>query len=868
MFHRSVDLDLTERERLLDAECAEDAELREIVERLLEDDAGPSRILDAPESTLEASPMDPLVGTVVGAFQLTSRIAAGGMGIVYRAKRCDGLFEQDVAVKLIRDGFAGTETLRRFSRERSALAGLQHPNIARLYDGGETESGSPYLVMEFVDGLRIDQYCDDRQLGIEARLRLFVDICHAVHQAHANLVIHSDIKPGNVLVDRNGTVKLLDFGIARLLTPSNDTADPTITSASLMTPDYASPEQLAGLQLSTATDIYSLGVVLYGLLTGRKPFRREDTSSADWERVVRERAPAPPSSVVERSLERSGEADQRAVDPLRAAALRGTTPSRLRRRLAGDLDLIVLMCLRKEPERRYTSAQQLAADIQRHLAGHPILAREDSLLYRTSKFVRRNRVPVAASVIAVVLLVLGFLAAQRGERRAWAEAQHARIEADSSRDIADFLIGDFRTALHPLSRVQIEESVDRVLREARSARLRYEKDLHRQANLIDELGKVCLQLAAFEPAEDLLEEAHELRLAEFGADSLEVALSLGSLGRLAYQRGDYKGAAGLLERALELHRELPRGAHTAVDRALNDLAAALRADGQLDRAETLHLEALSLRRAAYPGGLPVAESLNNLAGIHLGRGEHPAAAKLFEEALEIRRTVLGPDHPLTLQSVMNLAGPTWFIGDPDRSKRLFEEALAGYRALGSRGSDGIATAQSALASLDLAAGDSDSARDRLAESLEIRVQRLGPDHPDLASLYAKLAELQLASGEIESARSAWKEALRIRRGAHDPKHPETGRLLRAYAVFLMEIGSIPEAEAALHEALSIFSDAPEANLAERGRAELCLGMCLLRRGLADEARERFAAASALFDDAPDADDRDFRLLEAQLELAR
>jgi serine/threonine-protein kinase len=835
LFHAALELAPAERAAFLDQHCAGDAALARHVERLLAADASPSGPLDDPNLPIAELRNDPWIGREIGVYRLTERIAAGGMGIVYRARRTDGLFEHEVAIKLIRAGAASEELLRRFDLERRTLATLSHPNIARLYDGGTTDEGSPYLVMELIEGTRIDRYCDEHRLSIAQRTRLFTTICRAVHFAHQNLVVHRDLKPGNILIDREGVPKLLDFGIARLIGSEADGPgrEPTRTLGRILTPEYASPEQLAGAPVTTATDVYSLGVVLYGLLTGRKPFRCESRSPADWERLVSLREPTRPSSAIFRAETTS--AGDPEPSPVEFAARCGTSPARLRARLAGDLDRIVLMALRKEPERRYASAQELAEDLGRQLEGKPVAARPNSLVYVTGRFVRRNRIAVGAAVSILLALVFGIAAARRGERREREQAVHARIEADSSREMAQILMDTFLTSDAFETEERRDLALESILAQANRVRRQYAVDDHLRANLLDSLGRVCFLLDRYDPAAKLLQEAYEQREREFGSHSLEVALSLGNMGELAYRRGEFSAAAGLLRQALELHRTCPIGTHTDVARAANDLGAALRNLGELDEAESLHREALALRRAAGDGSLPVAESLNNLAGIHLDRGEYEPARELLQEALEIRRSILGDRSSLVLQSASNLAIPTWQLGERGTARTLLEDAATGYRALHADGRDGLGRVLSSLAACNLTENRLEEAEANLGEALDIQLSRVGPDHPLVASVLASMADLHHRQGKNEEAGEDWLEALRIRRGAFPAPHPTLARTLWEYGAFLTETGKLEEAHAALCEAVTMSRALPTPDPALLRSAELALGTCLLRLHRPDEA---------------------------------
>ena len=863
LFGRAVDLPPQERRALLESECAGDGELLERVERLLAQDGTPSKLLDHPAGLLDFEDSDPLAGRRLGPWKLTERLAVGGMGVVYRAERADGLFQQEVAVKLLRFDATTEDLVRRFELERRMLARLSHPNIARLLDGGTTEHGQPYLVMELVRGEAIDLSCDRRRLTLPERLRLFATVCHAVHYLHQNLVVHRDLKPGNVMVDEHGEPRLLDFGIARLLEePADAGAEPTWFSARLLTPEYASPEQLAGEPVTTASDVYSLGVMLYSLLTGRKPFHNESRNPLAWERLVRERTPTRPSTAAVRpSPAQEGRLDERT--PAEFAAACDTTPARLRRRLAGDLDRIVLMALRKEPERRYASAQDLAEDLERHLAGRPVQAREESIAYVSGKFVKRNRIAVTAALLALAALVSGYVAASRGESRARDEALHARIEADSFQSIATFLMDTFLRS-DVLGDEQRADALESVRRQAEHVRRAHPEDPHLRANLLDALGRVAASLERPLEAESLMREAYDLRLETFGDRHIEVALSLGSLGALQFRRGKLAEAEDLLRRAFAIHRTLAHPTHTDVALAANDLAAVLRNRGLLDEAEALHREALILRRAAGAHTPAVAESLNNLAGIHLDRGELDAARALLEESHSIREEVLGEEHPLTVQSLANLANVVWRSGDAGGGRSRLALAEASFRSQRTRGLEGLAQVLVNLAAMDIQERELESAAERLHEARSIQVSRVGPDHPALASVQVLQAQIARLSGDPASARELLEDALRIRRAALGDRSPVVGRTLHDLAIVLLTAGDPEGADAALRESASIL-DATGADPLALTHSRVLLGVALMRQGRLEEAQELLEAGLDLLQRTPGANAQDLDAVRAHLE---
>ncbi len=418
----------------------EDASLRAEIESLLAE-VEDSGVLDAPaveafSALLEnVDPPEPeeAPGQRVGPYQIVEELGRGGMGVVYLAERADGQFEQRVALKLVKRGLDTDEVLQRFRRERQILARLEHRSIARLYDGGATEDGRPYFAMELVRGEPVTVYCDQRALSIEERLRLFRRVCEAVDHAHRNHVVHRDLKPSNILVTGDGDLKLLDFGVAKFLGKGTDGHDvPTLTriSSRAMTPEYAAPEQVLGRPVSPATDVYALGVVLYELLTGRRPYRLARQSGPEVERTILEVEPPRPSAVVEQGPEEEGSSAEG------LARARGLTPAALRRRLAGDLDAIVLTTLRKDSGRRYVSAQALAEDIERHLAHRAVKAHPESPVYRTGKFVHRHRRAVATLGIAALTAILVGLGAlfdpRQGKRGPRANAAEAQPRLDSA----------------------------------------------------------------------------------------------------------------------------------------------------------------------------------------------------------------------------------------------------------------------------------------------------------------------------------------------------------------------------------------------------------------------------------------------------
>src|SRR5688572_29394275 len=467
------------------------------------------------------------------------------MGVVYHAERDDGQFQQRVAIKLIGATNANDPLHQRFRAERQILAGLVHPHIARLLDGGITEDGRPYLVMEYVDGVPITTYCDREHLDVPARLRLFMDVCAAVQHAHQNLVIHRDLKPSNILVSSDGRVHLLDFGIAKLINPMFAVSQMPVTRVDLraMTPEYASPEQVRGDSLTTASDIYALGVLLYGLLSGHRPYQLATSSPAEIATAVCEQDPQRPS--------------------VRAGG-------QLTRQLAGDLDSIVMMAMRKEPGRRYASADMMRQDIERNLTGMPVMAHRGNRRYRIEKFLRRHRVETAAAAIVTAALLTGLTVAVSQSNRASRERDRAAQALAESEGVTNFLMQLFGTADNAdASPVQLT-ALELLRRGADRANELSDQPVI-QARLLDVVGQMSLQLGNYDDAQRWLEQAVAIRRNTLGPQSLDLASSLIHLAQVHRVRVEWDRSQALIEEALRIRQAVLPPNHADIADAYYEL---------------------------------------------------------------------------------------------------------------------------------------------------------------------------------------------------------------------------------------------------------------------------------------------------------
>ena len=636
----------------------------------------------------------------VGPYRLLRELGHGGMGTVYLAVRADEHFHKRVALKVVRGGAGSEAVVRYFKRERQILAGLDHPNIAKLLDGGTTDDGLPYFVMEYVEGQRIDTYCNEHRLPIVERLRLFQVVCAAVQYAHRNLIVHRDLKPGNIIVSPDGVPKLLDFGIATLLDSGASSAAAPTATALLLTPEYASPEQARGEAITTASDVYSLGVVLYELLTGQQPYRFRNRNALEVLRAVVDQEPQTPSAAVERPRLEAAETSDATGAPaptvLQVSRTREGTLGRLQRRLRGDLDNILMMALRKEPQRRYPSVEALADDIRRYLEGRPVTARRATAGYRAGKFVSRHVAGVAAAA-AVVILLVGFAVAMAvqsarvAQERDLAERERvvaqeqqavAQRERETAERVSAFLVDLFKMSDPYQARgktITAREILDKGTVKIRTE-LKDQPEV--RATLMDTMGDVMASLGQYDRGIPLLEEALQARKAALGADHLDVAASLTHLAIVRLDMGDYAEAATLYREALDIRRKRLGKEHPDVAESLDGLAGALHEKGDYADAERLYREALAMRRKLLGNEhLDVARTLNNLSTVLFGNGDYAEAESLMRESLTLKRKLLGNEHPNVANGLNNLAALLRAKGDYAGAEPLHREAVALDRKL-------------------------------------------------------------------------------------------------------------------------------------------------------------------------------------------
>ena len=861
LFYQASDMDPRDCQPFLDQACANDAAMRREVEALLSAADHTVGWLREPARQLAreiaANPVS--AGKLIGPWEILEAIGDGGMGRIYLARRADQAYEQKVAIKLMRADFgADPAMLFRFRVERQILAKLDHPNIARLLDGGVSAEGLPWLAMEYVEGVPIDTYCRDRNLSIDDRLRLFRTVCGAVEYAHRNLVIHRDIKPTNILVTAAGVPKLLDFGIARLLDPEFAGVARTRASQFLMTPEYASPEQVRGEVVTTAADVYAMGVLLYELLSGSRPFRVKTDSPLEIARVICEQTPPAPS-----------------------AASKSAESKKLR----GDLDRIVMMAIRKEPARRYASVEQFSADVEAYLEGYPLQARTATWGYQASTFVRRHKAAVAMAALFSLALAgfgigMGVLAKRADRQRQTAERER------------QFLAGMFQSAAPEVARGEtitartlLDRGAQRIDRElasepqARASLLETIAEAYRSLGMTNEsqsLAQKSLQLntavlgstspetvqtvellaelyrdkGQYAEAEPLLQKVLASKRAAFGASSTEAAVVMGELGECFYWEAKDDQALSLLRETLAIDRSNgPNyGASTR-----NYLALTLERKGEFDEARRLLQESVDINRRTLGTKSPdYAISLHNLGSALIDRGDLAGAEKMVREAADIKRVILGPNHPDFAMSLNNLGYILVEEGDWRRAEPFTKEALdINLASLGPANPRVAAPMNNRARTLELK-GEDAQAEEFFNRILGILQNAHADSTWPAAGVRANFGLLRFDQGRYAAAEQYARQAMELRRKLGGDATPEFASSLIEVAEDRAFQGDMQGAEPLLRQALDIRRKKLWSGHPAIMTAEVRLGEVLIAEHKTMEAEPllRAAVASAAHEPFP------------------
>ena len=788
---RALDLNPDERLAFVEVICAENQLLKANVihfldsiqpsenlwEKMVESGSVLVNEITSSDVDIDTSPFfSPL--KQAGPYRVIELIARGGMGNVYLAERSDGQFDRKVAIKILRHELSSKSHVERFLAERNILSGLEHPNIARLYDGGLTSDNRPYLVMEYVDGVPITTYCIENRCTLKEILDLFKQVCKAVEYAHRNLIVHRDLKPDNILVKPDGTVKILDFGIEKILDEELAPEKPEHTKENLhlLSIQYAAPEQVTLEKITTATDVYALGLLLYEMITGRPPFDLKGKKLEEAEILILNELPEKPS-------QKAGS-------------------SKLSGKLKGDLDAIILKALNKKPEERYTSVDQFLDDIQQYHSGNPVSACHKTFKYRTQKFITR-RPGVVLAILTVIVAIVGYLVTlQLHAESLKIERDKAEIESSRAGLISGFLVDLFESAdpsRSPDSDLSVRDLLDRGIE--RMDALSGQPEV--QAKLSLTMAQTYYALGLYDDALPLVERAYTF-YRDKNDESLLLAEAMNHKGAVIQAMGDYKESETLLRDALAIQRRIFGDEHLNVATAQNNLGILMRMLGEYSEAEILYRESLATRRKLLGDEHPdVASSMNNLGLLLQYTDEYAEAEALLREALALQRNLLGDVHLDVGASLNNLGLLLRATGDFTEAEPMSREALVIFQSLLDEEHPNVATLMDNLAVLLEAMGELDEAESLYRESLGMRQKLLGNDHPAVAGSLNNLGVMYRRIGDFESAEPMLAGALAIQRKIRDNDHPHLAISLSNLGALYREMGDYSAAEPLFIESLDM-----------------------------------------------------------------
>jgi serine/threonine-protein kinase len=816
LFHEAADRSEPERRQYLAAACGEDIDMLGHVLALLEEDARGSSFLDrdlaqvAGHVLAGTDPAFPPEG--FGPYRIKSILGEGGMGVVYLAERAD--LGRLAAIKVLRDSWLSPARREQFTSEQRMLAQLSHPLIARLYDADTLPDGTPYFVMEYVEGVPVTQYARQSGLSVRQRVELFRSICEAVEYAHQHAIIHRDLKPSNILVKADGTVSLLDFGISKQLDSVATASNPTLTGLRFMTPAYAAPEQVRGERLGVQTDVYSLGVILYELLAGKLPFDLSKRTPGQAEVLILEQEPEKPSSVA-RQMDRAGAAG----------------------RSWADLDVLCLTAMHKDTARRYRSVEALIRDIDHFLKDEPLEARPDALGYRIVKFVRRNRraVSFAASLSVLVLALAVIFVVRITAARNAALAEAARTERIQAFMMRLFQGGD--QSVGPADQLRVVTLLDRGVKDAGT--LSREPDV--QAELYHTLGTLYQGLGKFDQADSLLSTALKQRRSLAGAPDAQIAETVIALALLRANEAKFDDAERFAREGVDIAaRRLPRD-HPVSGRAKYALGTVLVDRGGYTKAIPVLEEAVRLQ--SLPGAPPIelSDSLTELANAQFYLGRYEDSYALNTRVLDVDRQLYGSRHPNVAEDLLNLGAMQLQWGHYDQAERFDRDALDIIQSWFGKDHPETASALTAVGRVLVNANRTDEAMAILRDALAIQERVYGPTHPRVASALNELGKAALQKGNLDDAEAYFRRTADIYRSVYGQNHFLIATALANLGSVDLERKQYDRAEALLREAVRRDTDALGPNHANTAVARIRLGRALARQHRWMEAQVESAA---------------------------
>ena len=818
LFHQAAELPETEYRAFLEIQCADDAALVGEVLNLLKEDAHGVSLLDGNIGHFANQILDDRDSVAprsekFGPYRIQKALGEGGMGIVYLAERED--LGSQVAIKVLRDAWLSPARRDRFAIEQRTLAQLNHPSIARLYDADTSPDGTPFFAMEYVEGVPLTDFCEQHECSIEQRLQLFRAVCEAVLYAHQHAVIHRDLKPSNIFVKNDGSVRLLDFGIAKHLENLGEPVEQTMTGLRLMTPAYAAPEQIRGEQVGIQTDVYSLGVVLYQLLAGRLPFDLSNRTPAQAEKVLTEQEAEKPSAVVKRTA-----CPER--DPHVASESKGAW---------ADLDVLCLTAMHKDAQRRYQSAEALIRDINHYLRGEPLEARADTMRYRAAKFVTRNRRSVIAAglLTAAVLTLVVFFTMRLANARNAALAEVARTQRIQKFMTNLFQGGD--PAAGPANELRVVTLLDRGVQETQS--LSAEPAI--QADLYETLGNLYQKLGRFDQAESLLRLALDQRKSLFGADSPEAAEALITLGLLRSDQAHLDEAEQLIRQGMEIQKRRLAPNDPASARGLVAFGKVLAARGSYDVAIESLGKAVSIDSA--PGAAPgdLAASLSALADAQYSAGHYQLADSLYRRVLEMDRQLHGTRHPLVANDLSNLGSIQQDLGYYSGAEQFERKALDIIESYYGKEHPKTASVLTMLGRALLYQRKYDDAEVALQQALTIQEKIYGPNHPDVADTVNELGNVASMRERYDDAGTRFQRVADIYRSVYGDHHYLVAIALSNVAYNDLNNKQYVHAEQLFREVVRLFTETLSADNVNTGIARIKLGRTILRQNRFAEA---------------------------------
>lgn len=785
LFDKASNLNAVEREVFLNQECANELELKKEILSLLDSLENTKDFLEEALTIVEQNKnnfTDPYIDKQIGNYLIDGEAGVGGMGIVYTGRRNDKEFEQKVAIKILKHGITSEYLLKRFQIERQTLANLQHQNIARLLDGGRTIDGLPYLVMEFIDGIPITEFCHQKKLSLEEKLKLFREVCTAVQYAHQNLIVHRDLKPGNILVTKDGIPKLLDFGIAKLIDEElvDNNEDLTRTGVWHLTPEYASPEQIKGEKITTASDIYSLGVLLYQILTGYQPYKISNNSPAAISKIITEEIIQKPSEKVKDKSREHAESNLFLND-------------KISNQLKGDLDNIVLKAMHKDPARRYVSVEQFSEDIRRHLSGLPVIAQKDTAGYRLSKFIQRHKVGFISSVGFIVFLIINLIAIIWQANIAANERDKAKLEAQKVETVNKFLL-DMLSSVDPTEIGRDVKVYDVLRKSALGVEKSFKDQPGIEASIQKTIGKTLTSLGEYDEAKPHLLRSLLLNERVYGKQSNQASESNYELALYYHWIGELKTADSLYKKSLQIFKRNSDVSKRSLASTLNDygilksdfaefdeskkmyeeslnillenygekdrdvaslynnLAIVMQAQKDLDGAEKYFHKALELNIELFGENRPeVSSNYNNLAYIYIDKGDFTRAEEYFIKSLELKKKYYGADHSYVGFAFLNLGGLEFRIGKINESEKYILDAIKNLKKSVNEDHIWLGLAYYWYGKILIEKSKYSEAETYLRKSLTINKKNYPKDHPNIISSSAELGVVSFHLGKFAEA---------------------------------------------------------------------------------------------------------------------